>query len=118
MIAIQLRISITIALIIYFTIIVKLINNKTLNLKYTLLWILTGMIMLVVMLFPEVAEEIAHLLGISLASNAVLFIGGFFALVIILSLTAIVSKQTTRIRDLAQKLAIIEKDFRELKENK
>ena len=118
MLAIQLRVTILIAVILYFTIIVKMINNKTLNLKYTLLWILPGIIMLVVMLFPEIAGKVANLLGISLAINAVLFIGGFFVLVIILSLTAIVSKQTTRIRDLTQKLAILEKDLRDLKENK
>ena len=92
--------------------IIRLIQNKTLNLKYTLLWFLTGVAILIVMICPQIANVVAELLGIHLPINAVFFIGGLFCLAIILSLTIIVSKQTERIRYLAQQLALLEKEVR------
>ena len=112
MLAIQLRIVIMIALIAYFAFIIRLIQNKTLNLKYTLLWFLTGVAILIVMICPQIANVVAELLGIHLPINAVFVIGGLFCLAIILSLTIIVSKQTERIRYLAQQLALLEKEVR------
>lgn len=118
MLSIRLRIAIMVGLVLYFVFIIRLIHKKTLNLKYALLWFLTGIAMVIVMLFPGIAGWVSGLLGISLPVNAVVFIGGFFCLAIILSLTAIVSKQTMRIRDLAQKISFLEKEIRDLRKDK
>lgn len=116
MLSIQLRLAITIGLIFYFIFIVHLIHKKTLNLKYALLWLLAGTLMFIVVLFPAIAGWVAKCLGIRTIVNAVFVIGGFFCLAIILSLTSIVSKQTERIRDLTQKLALLDKELRERNE--
>lgn len=117
MLSIRLRIAILVGIVLYFAFIIRLIHKKTLNLKYALLWFLTGIAMVIVMLFPGIAGGFSYLLGIRLPINAVFIIGGFFCLTIILSLTAIVSKQTERIRDLTQKIALLDKELRELKKD-
>jgi len=59
---------------------------------------------------------IAGLLGFELASNALFSLLLGFVIVILLSLTAIVSRQSERIKTLVQTTALLEKRIRELEE--
>lgn len=106
-------ISITIV-ITYFGMLVHFVKQRTLAVKYTLLWLGAGLGIGIVVLFPGILKWIALLLDIKLPVNALFFIGIFFIVVILFSLTAIVSKQTERIRELAQYNAMLEKRIREL----
>jgi hypothetical protein len=72
--------------------------------------------MLVVVIFPVIVEKIAGLFGIASVVNAVFLFAGMFALVIILTLTAIVSHMNDRVYRLTQNQAIMEKRIRELEE--
>lgn len=110
------QICIILGIIILLAIILNLIKRKKLNLKYSLLWIATVVVMLIVAIFPMLAEYLASFLGIYSVTNAVFVIAGLFALLIILSLTSIVSRQTERIRNLTQEQAILEKRVRDLED--
>ena len=54
MIPFSLRITLLIAVILYFIIILFYLKNKALELKYTLLWIFAGIIMLLMVIFPQI----------------------------------------------------------------
>ena len=117
MIVSRLRILLLIAVFVYFIIVFQLLKQKTLNLKYTLLWLASGVVMLILILFPQLLQTFALLVGISAPINA-LFSMAFFCLIIILmSLTAIVSKQNRRNKDLIQAVALLEKRVRNLEED-
>lgn len=113
----HLRILLGIAVIIYFLLILHFVKKRMLTLKYTLLWLLSGVGMVLLVLFPKLLTLFVRVAGIESPMNGLFAFGIFFVLIISMSLTAIVSKQTERIKNLAQYNAILEKRIRELEES-
>ena len=114
---IHLRVVMSIAVIVYFFLIVRFIKKKTLALKYTLLWLFAGVGMAILVFVPNLLNWMAELLGIATPMNALFMVAIGFVIIILMSLTAIVSKQTERIKNLAQKNAMLEKRLREEERN-
>lgn len=114
MLSAKLMVTLGIALTVYFLMIFIFLKNKAIELKYTLLWIFSGIGMAIMIFFPRVFRSFIHLLGITSTMNGlfVLFIG--VLIMVCMSLTSIVSKQSNQLRVLAQDLAILEKRVREL----
>lgn len=81
-------------------------------LRYSLLWLALGILAIFFAVFPLPLFQLAYFLGFNVASNFVLFVGLFFVLAICLSLSVITSKQQMKIKDLAQKTAILENEIR------
>ena len=54
MISHKLQIAMLIAVGLYFLVVFQLLKRKTLNLKYTLLWLASGVVMLVLAVFPQI----------------------------------------------------------------
>lgn len=109
-----LRISFFIGIACYFLLIIYFLRKKALNLKYSLLWIIAGLLMLIVIIIPNLIYSISQILGFASPVNTVFVIILFFMIVILMSLTSIVSKQNERNRRLTQITALLEKRVREL----
>lgn len=116
MISSSLRLFLSIGLLVYFLLIFSLLRRKTLSLRYTLLWIFGGIGMGILLIFPELLNWFIHLVGIQLASNGLFAIILFFILIILISITSIVSKQSDHIKHLVQDNALLEKRIRELED--
>lgn len=112
---ISLRITIIVALIIYYACILYLLRRKSLTLKYTLLWILSGLIMILIVIFPDVFESMIHKIGVVEMTNGLFAVVLFAILIILISITSIVSKMNRRIRQLVQQCAMYEQEIRKLK---
>ena len=110
----KIRIFFFIAVIVYLTIIVHLLRRKKLNLKYTLLWLFTAFVLLVVTIFPSLMVYISKMLGIVTPINSALVLAGMFIIVILIMLTSIVSEQNRKQRILIQEVAMLDKKLREL----
>ncbi|MBP2622493.1 DUF2304 domain-containing protein [Streptococcus oricebi] len=93
--------------------IIRLIVKKEIEMRTALTWLILGISILIVTLFPSLINLIAHLVGIYEPVNLVFFGGFCLLLYISFSLTRIVSKQTTQIRHLAQKQALENKKHEE-----
>jgi hypothetical protein len=105
-----------IGVVFFFVIIIFFLRKKALSLKYTLLWLISCFVMLIISIFPGILTFISKIFGFQVASNALFaLILGFF-LLILLSLTSIVSGQTEKIKTLTQVIALLEKRIRELEE--
>lgn len=104
-------------ILVYFCILLYLIKIKSLNLKYTLLWIISGTLMLVVAIFPKIMIIITSLLGIVDVTNGLFALMLFFVLIILMSITAIVSKMKEKNKQLIQQCALLEKRVRQLENN-
>lgn len=115
MLPIKLRIVLAIALLIYFILILAFLKRKAIELKYTLLWILAGVFMTSLVVFPSVLPKMLKVLGIVGNMNGLFIILIGFLMVLSMSLTSIVSKQTVKIRQLTQSIAILEREIRILK---
>ena len=107
-----LRIAALLAIVLYFSLLFYLLKNKSLHLKYTLLWMLSGLIMLFFILSPSKLDKLASLVGIYEPANALFAIMIFCILIILMSLTAIVSKMNERIKKLTQSLGLLEEAIR------
>lgn len=114
MIPSTLRITLIVAVICYFIIILYFLKQRTLNLKYTLLWLLAGAVMGILVIVPELLTAIIHLFGIQDNMNGLFIFCIGFIIMILLSLTSIVSRQNRKVRTLTQELAILDKRLREL----
>lgn len=114
MISAKLQIAMLIAVGLYFLIVLKLLRRKTLNLKYTLLWLASGAIMLMLAVFPKILGWFAALVGIYDPTNALFAFMFFCVVIILLSITAIVSKLNEKSKQIIQSIALLEKRVREI----
>lgn len=112
--SLNLRVFLIVGVLIYLLIIIHLLRKKDLNLKYSLIWLFTGLIMLIVSFFPEIIYKLSNIIGIYDVTNTVFMVEGLFVLMILLSITSIVSHLNERNRKLAQKYALLEKKLYDL----
>ena len=114
MISSKLQITMLLAVGIYFLIVFHLLKRKTLNLKYTLLWLASGVIMLMLAIFPQILRWLATLVGIYDPTNALFAFMFFCVIIILMSITAIVSRLNEKSKKLIQSVALLEKRVRDL----
>ena len=114
MISANLRIAMFVAIVIYYVIIVALIKKKSLSLKYSIMWLAAGIVMLAMAMFPGILAWITEVLGITLPVNALFALMFFCVIIILVALTSIVSKQNEKIKTLVQNQAMLEHRIREL----
>lgn len=112
----ELQITLSAAVICYFILILHYLKKKMLELKYTLLWLVAGVVMAVMIFFPETLLWFVRLLGVESNMNGLYVLCFAFIIVILMMLTAIVSRQQMKIRILLQENSILEKRIRELEE--
>lgn len=104
------------AVVIYLLLIYKMLKDKVTLLKYTLLWLAVGMVLLVFAIFPPVVQHFANLFGIYADINFLFLALIAFSLMLVFSLTHIVSKQNENTKKLVQAVAILEKRINDLEE--
>lgn len=110
----RLQAMLILAIILYFVIICLLLKKKALNLKYSLLWLLSGIAMGVLVIFPDFLVFLVKIVGIQTPMYGLLVFGIAFIIMILMSITSIVSRQNRKIRVLIQKSALLEKRIRDL----
>ncbi len=112
----NLRITLIIAVCCYFVLILLFLKKKSLELKYSLLWLLAGVVMGVFVLWPKLLGYLIRFFGIESIMNGLFVLCIGFIIIILMALTSIVSKQTMKIRALIQENAMLEKRLRSLEE--
>lgn len=113
-----LRVTLCVAVIVYFILILRYLKNKMLELKYTLIWLAAGVVMGILILFPELLSNFIRLLGIESNMNGLFILCFAFVIMTLMTLTSIVSRQNIKIRILIQELSTLEKRVRELEKDK
>lgn len=116
MIPSSLRITLIIAVICYFIIILYFLKQRALNLKYTLLWLSSGAVLGILVIYPDLLSHIIRILGIEDNMNGLFIICIAFMLMIMMALTSIASRQNVKIRQLVQEIGILDKRIRELEQ--
>ncbi|WP_274641852.1 DUF2304 domain-containing protein [Streptococcus equinus] len=103
----SLFISIVIILFVVYSF--HLIKKDKLSIRYSLSWYILSVILLIAVWFPNLLVILAKILGIYSPINLVFFVGFCLSLWILFSLTRVVSIQTSKIKSLAQQVALSEK---------
>ena len=100
--------------LVYFILVIYFLKRRLIDLKYSLVWLLAGVCMAILIIWPNALYALMSGFGISVPVNGLFLVCIGFIIVILMSLTSIVSKQTNRIKELVQHQAILEKRIREL----
>lgn len=109
-----LQIFMLVAVAIYFALLFYFLRRKRIILKYSLLWMFSGVVMLLLAVFPKILDWAAKIVGIASPVNALFAIALFCVIIILMSLTSIVSRLNDQLLQLAQANALLEKRVREL----
>lgn len=107
----QLRVLVILGSMISLVVIVNMIKKEKLELKYSLSWIFASIAILFMGIFPKGIDFIAKILNIANPMNALFFTGICFILIILFSLTVAQSRSSRKIKDLAQKIALLEHEL-------
>ncbi|EGD46872.1 hypothetical protein Cpap_1412 [Ruminiclostridium papyrosolvens DSM 2782] len=110
---IRLQISILLIGFILLTSILKMVQKTKLDLKYSILWIVSSVMFIIIAAFPVIPHWVADLIGIIEPANAVFLVLILFELGINLNLTITISKQTNKVKNMAQYIALMENQNRE-----
>lgn len=103
-----LRVTIVIFTILFLMFVIQLVAKKKLLLRYSLIWLALGCLLLICALFPDITYVISNYIGFINPSNFIILVGLAMLLCISLSLSLIVSKQSNSIKNLTQQIALLE----------
>jgi len=110
-----LRVSIaaSIAAILLLVVVFELIRSRRLQERYALLWLLTGVVLLIASLWRGALAWAADLVGIAYPPSALFILAAFFILLVLLHYSTVISRLSEQNTILAQRLAILENRLRE-----
>ena len=94
---------------------VELIRRRYLEEKYALVWLLACIFFLLCSINLDIIEFLARLTGIIVPANFLFLLAFFFLVVICLSLTVVVSRESQKQRKLAQELSLLKFNLEEMK---
>lgn len=104
------------AAVVYLAIVFWMLKTKKFNVRYSLIWLLCGGVMVLFAAVPYFLLVLRDLLDIQMPSNLVFLLAIGFIMLLLLSITAAVTNFSERIKRLTQSQAILEKRVRELEE--
>ena len=96
--------------------IVYLMKKGKLEVKYSIIWLAFSLCMILFACFPYTVLVLNDIAGVIDPVNFIFFIQIIFILLILLSVSAVISGFSKKIKQLAQANAILEKRVRELEE--
>jgi hypothetical protein len=118
MITQRLQLVALIAGILFLVMMIDLIRKNRVTVKYALLWLLSGVIMIVLAVFPHLLDLLAGLIGVYSPVNALFAILLCCGLVLMISFSVIMSGNKKAIVKLTQEISLLENRIRKLEEEK
>jgi hypothetical protein len=95
--------------------VLELIRRGRLKERYSLLWLFSGVVMLVLSLSRELLEYIARQVGIFYPPSLLFLVAFIFLLLITLHFSAVISGLSEKNKKLAQEIALLRQSLDELK---
>lgn len=94
----------------------SLVRSRKLREKYVLLWMAVGLMVIVLTVYPPLLNWLADISGIALASNLLFLLSILLLLGVTLHLTLEISRSEDRTRTLAENVAILNLQMKNLEE--
>ena len=110
----DLRVLLMIGAFALFGMIVYLIKHKKIEVKYSIIWLAFSATMILFAVFPYLVLVLGDISGVANPVNFIFMTLFVFILLILLSVSAVISGFSTKIKRLAQANALLEKRVREL----
>jgi hypothetical protein len=93
-------------------IVLELVRSRRLQERYSLLWIFTAAVLLLLSCWRGLLDRLAFLFGIHYPPSALFLVGLGFFLIILLHFSVVHSGLAARVRELSQELAILKEERR------
>lgn len=100
--------------ILFLVMMIDLIRKNRVALKYALLWLFSGLLMMLLAIFPHLLDSMARMIGIYSPVNALFAVLLCCGLVLMISFSVIMSGNKKAIVRLTQEISLMEKRIREL----
>jgi hypothetical protein len=97
-------------------IVLELVRQRRLKEEYSLLWLLTAVVLLALSLWSSSLDLIAKIVGIFYPPTALFVVGFGFVLLLLLYFSTIISKLSGENNNLTQRLAILDWRVQQLEE--
>ena len=118
MISLVFRCALIICSVLTSTFMIKKIRNSKLQIEHAIFWLLFAFILIILSIFPQITIWGANILGIYSSTNFIFLAILFIVILKLFSATIEISNLENRINELAQKIAIEEKQSEEKKNEK
>ena len=110
----NLKIALIIVVLIYIFFILKAVKRKNMRIGYLIFWSITGVILIIALLIPNLVENIANVLGFGMPINMIFSVAIFIILYLIFNLTILISKEHNKNTMLIQEVSMLKKRVDEL----
>lgn len=114
---ISLNVVLIIITLIYLFLILKAIRKKKLQMSFSIFWLITGVLLIIALLIPNLVEMISMILGFEVPANMIFCITIFVSFYLIFNLTISLSKENRKNTLLIQELSMLKKRVEELEKN-
>ncbi len=112
---IQLQAAALVTLLAFLAWVISLIRSQRLNLRESLLWLVSTLVATVCTAFPPLLTAAARAFGVQLPANAVFGAGLVYVAVNVLSVTLVASANAARVRRVAQDCALLRAELAALR---
>ena len=105
--SLQIQLMAILASCLILIVVIDLIRREKLRARYSLFWLLAGVIFLILSLWGNLLNLLARVIGIYSSTNALFFIGFIGTVVILLYFSVIISGLSLENKKLIEKLSIL-----------
>lgn len=106
--SIQQKVFAILVSILIFVIIITLVKNRKLKEEYSWLWLLTGLFIIVLVLWYDLLLMLTHLIGAVLPTTTLFIFAILFLICLALNFAIKISALTDQVKNLSQKISLME----------
>ena len=88
-------------------VVLELVRSRRLREQYSLLWICTAVVLLLLSSSKQLLDRLARLIGIHYPPSALFLVGFAFGLLILLHFSVVHSRLSRQVKTLAQEIALL-----------
>lgn len=114
---ITLKFSLIVVSLIVFLYVLNTVYKRSLNIRYSIFWIVWSFVVLLIALFPNLVVKLTNVLGIAVASNAVFLIMIFILYCMSFFIFLVITKHTNEITVLNYEISLLKKEMEKLKKH-
>ncbi len=103
------------ASILALVLVLELVRQRRLREEYSLLWLATAFVMLVVAAWRDLLHGLSEIVGIAYPPNLLFLLAALFLLLLLLYFSTVITRLTQENKDIAQEVALLRHEIEQLR---
>jgi hypothetical protein len=105
----------TSASILAFVLVLELVRQRRLREEYSLLWLATAFVMIVISAWRDLLHSLSSIVGITYPPNLLFLLAALFTLMLMLYFSTVITRLTQENKDIAQEVALLRHELESLR---